>query len=96
VKQLPACPQLAIYAGQDELISVRALAEYRERLADHVSLFRLKLSLARRYPRHLAIDPRTVGDSEWARMTSGVNAWLDGETPLPVAPNLPHAEAASR
>lgn len=75
---LPRCPQLVIYADQDELISVRHLPAYRDLLPASVTLYRLALSRSRRYPSHLAIDPRTVGEVEWARLAADTSAWLNG------------------
>ena len=81
--RFPRCPQLVIYTAQDELISTRVLQEYRERSPGTVTLHRLALSLARRYPCHLTIDPRTVGEAEWARLAGKVLEWLNREAPAP-------------
>ena len=37
----------------------------------------LSLAALRRYPRHLAIDPQTLGGEGWERMKEVVRSWLD-------------------
>ena len=68
---------LVIYAPGDELISTSFLVHYRERIGEEVELYRLDLEPTRRYPRHLAIDPRTAGEPAWSRLLAHVARWLE-------------------
>jgi hypothetical protein len=86
-----------IYAPRDELISTPYLLAYRERSPEAVTLHRLSLSRARRYPHHLAIDPRTMGEAEWTRLTAALSGWLESAPPCqephgPAVPSLPAAK----
>jgi alpha-beta hydrolase superfamily lysophospholipase len=71
-----AGPELAIFARRDELISTDYLDRYAKLRNTNLELFPLQLGAARRYPRHLVIDPRSLGEAEWKRVTAHVARWL--------------------
>ncbi len=72
-------PQLIFHVEGDELISTRAMLQYRRRFGAGVSLHPVRLPGRRRYPRHLAIDPESAGDGPWREMTGRVSRWLKEE-----------------
>jgi alpha-beta hydrolase superfamily lysophospholipase len=77
----PSRRELAIFAQGDELISTAYLERYKRLVNPGLELFPLRLPSPRRYPRHLIIDPRSLGADEWGRMTAHVARWLREETP---------------
>ena len=90
LERLPEFPQFVIYVEGDELISTRHLLHYRGRRGAGVLLHPLALPRFRRYPRHLAIDPTTLGEARWRRLTADVSAWLNAAPRSePTEPNEP-------
>jgi hypothetical protein len=77
--------ELAIFARGDELISTDYLDRYARLRNATLDVFPLKLGAERRYPRHLVLDPRSVGEDEWRRVTAHVEWWLgrDDESESP-------------
>lgn len=75
VEGLPPLQFLA-WHERDELISTATLARYASEAGERITTHALAHTPPPGTPRHLGIDARTLGDSEWAALLVALKAWL--------------------
>lgn len=89
-------PQLLLYVPGDELVSTSWVGRYGESLAPRTRQHGLHVDPVRRYPRHLAIDPDTVGETGWAELRGVVQAWIAETDRTPGGPGAGSTSAPER
>ena len=73
----PDFPQFVIVPKGDELISTRYMTQYGKRIGPPVTLYTLRQKPFRGYPRHLVVNPQTVGQPQWNDLVGALTDWLE-------------------